>query len=116
MGTVLRMMRLTSGRGQTLAEIQRLLKVILRKQVPDEEPFYVNLDINGYKKKKAEYLKEMAKNIADEVVLTRKEKHLPIMLAYERRIIHLELALRGDVITESVGREPERRIIIRSYS
>ena len=101
--------------GQTLAEIQRLLKVILKKKIENEEPFYIDLDINDYKKKKAEYLRETARTLADEVALTKKEKILPSMPAHERRIIHLELASRNDVITESIGQEPERRVVIRSY-
>ena len=80
-----------------------------------EEPFYIDLDINNYKKKKMEYLKELAKSVADEVAITKKEKELPPMSAYERRIIHLELAARGDVTTESIGQEPERKVVIRSY-
>jgi spoIIIJ-associated protein len=106
---------LIGERGQTLAEIQHLLRAVLRKQVPADGPFYINLDINDYKKKKAEYLKEMAKTTADEVALTKKEKNLPPMPAYERRIIHLALASRGDVVTESIGQEPERYIVVRSY-
>ena len=99
--------------GQTLVEIQHLLKTILKRKI--SEPFFVDLDINGYKKKKIEHLKELAKSIADEVALTKKEKSLASMPAYERRIIHLELAGRQDVTTESIGQEPERRVIIRSY-
>jgi len=97
--------------GQTLVEIQHLLKAILRRKI--EETFYIDLDINDYKKKKNEYLKEMARSTADEVSLTKKEKSLAAMPAYERRIIHLELADRTDVITESVGEEPDRKIIIK---
>ena len=97
--------------GQTLIEIQHLLKTILKKKI--QEPFFIDLDINGYKKKKIEYLKELAKSVADEVALTKKEKSLAPMPAYERRIIHLELAGRQDVTTESIGQEPERRVIIR---
>jgi len=97
--------------GQTLVEIQHLLKVILKKKI--QEPFFIDLDINGYKKKKIEYLKELAKSVADEVALTKKEKSLAPMPAYERRIIHLELAGRQDVITESIGQEPERRVMIK---
>ena len=104
---------LIGERGQTLAEIQRLLKIILRKKIISEEPFYIDLDINDYKKKKAEYLKETAKNAADEVSLTKKENQLPPMPAYERRIIHMELASRDDVATESVGWGPERRVVIK---
>lgn len=102
--------------GQTLADIQHLLKAVLKKTVGTEEPFYLDLDINNYKKKKIEYLKETARAIADEVVLLKKEKELPPMPAYERRMIHLELAGRQDVATESVGQGLDRRIIIRPCS
>lgn len=104
---------LIGERGQTLAEIQHLLNLILRKKT--KEVFYVDLDINGYKDKKIKYLKELARNIAEEVILTKKEKLLPPMPAHERRIIHLELTERKDVTTESIGQEPERRIIIKPY-
>jgi len=99
--------------GQTLAEIQHLLKAILKRKI--KEPFFIDLDISDYKKKKIEYLKEMAKSVADEVSLSKKEKWLPPMPAYERRIIHLELASRSDVTTESIGQEPERKVIVRPY-
>ncbi len=99
--------------GQTLAEIQHLLKAILSRQI--QEQFYIDLDINDYKKKKIEYLKETAKELADEVSLGKKEKMLTPMPAYERRIIHLELADRKDIATESIGREPERKVVIRPY-
>jgi len=99
--------------GQTLAEIQHLLKAILKRKI--QEPFYIDLDISGYKKKKIGYLKELARSLADEVAITKKEKELAPMPAYERRIIHLELASRSDVTTESVGQEPERSVVIRPY-
>ena len=98
--------------GQTLNEIQHLLKAILRRKIP--ELFYINLDINDYKKKKTEYLRELARSSADEVSLTKKEKTLAPMPAYERRIIHLELAARSDVGSESIGEEPDRKVVIRS--
>jgi len=34
------------------------------------------------------------------------------MPAYQRRIIHLALASRSDVITKSIGEEPNRRVVI----
>jgi len=97
--------------GQTLIEIQRILKLMLRKKIQEE--FHIDLDINNYKKKKIEYLKEVAISAADDVSLTKKEKALAPMPAYERRIVHLELVNRTDVITESVGEEPERSIVIK---
>ncbi len=104
---------LIGERGETLYEIQHLLKLLVKKITGSKDLIFIDLDINDYKKKKASYLKEMACSVADEVVLTRKEKTLPPMSAYERRIIHSELAGRDNIITESVGEEPERKVVIR---
>ncbi len=104
---------LIGEKGQTLVEVQHLLKAILKRKI--QKDFYIDLDINGYKEKKIEYLKELAKNVADEVSLMKEEKILPVMPAYERRIIHLELAERTDIVTESIDREPERKVIIKPY-
>ena len=97
--------------GIVLNTIQKLLSKILKKQNKGE--FFVDLDINEYKEKKYTYLKEMANSIADELALSKKERELEPMPAYQRRIIHLELTKRNDVLTESIGEEPERRIIIK---
>ena len=97
--------------GQTLNEIQYLLKIILKKQI--KEHFYLDIDINDYKKKKKEYLKETAYLTADEVSLIKREKELEPMPAYERRIIHLILSERQDIVTESIGQGYERRIVIK---
>jgi spoIIIJ-associated protein len=98
--------------GQTLGDIQHLLKIILKRKL-QEEQFFVDVDISDYKKKKNEYLRELARTSADEVALDKFEKALPPMSAYERRIVHMELAERKDVLVESQGEEPERRIVIK---
>jgi spoIIIJ-associated protein len=99
--------------GKNLFAIQHLLKAILKRKINEE--FYIDLDIAGYKKKKITYLKELARSVADEVSLTKKERVLEPMSAFERRIIHLELASRPDVTTESIGKEPKRRVVIKPY-
>jgi len=104
---------LIGERGQTLSEIQRLLRAVLRRKADVSSSFYVDIDINDYKKKKTEYLKEVAQSAADEVAITKREKELPSMTSYERRVIHTELASNPDVITESIGEEPERRVKIK---
>lgn len=97
--------------GQTLSEIQRLLRMVLNKRL--EKIFYFNVDINEYKKKKIEYLKDLAKSSADYVAATRQEKALTPMSAFERRIIHAELSKRTDVKTESQGGLQDRHIVIK---
>lgn len=96
--------------GQTLFEIQKLLRTILNKKM--DGMFYLNLDINDYKKKKAEYLKSIAKDLADQVSFTKESKTLVPMSSYERRIIHTELSERLDVVTESQGDKENRHIVI----
>ena len=102
--------------GQTLFEIQRILGMILNKTISKEYPqkiFYFNVDINNYKKQKVEYLKDLARESAEQAVLTKEEKILQPMPAHERRIIHAELAQRTDVSTDSQGDGPDRHIVIR---
>ncbi len=99
--------------GKTLFSIQHLLNKLLKKQLKVEQDFYFDLDINGYKKKKTDYLKALAREGADDVIFSKKEKELCPMTAYERRIIHMELKDRQEVITESFGQEFNRRIVIK---
>lgn len=97
--------------GETLIELQGLLKKILRKKIG--QVFFVDLDINDYKKKKTDYLRELAESSADEVSLRKEEIELQPMRPYERRIIHLTLAQRKDVRTESRGERFSRRVVIK---
>ncbi len=98
-------------RGQTLIEVQHLLRILLRKKLDND--FLVELDINDYKKKKEEALREVARDIADEVIFYKKEKILPPMSSYERRIIHLALKDREDIFTESIDDDGERRVVVK---
>ena len=102
---------LIGQQGQTLFEIQRLLRTVLNKKL--QKVFYFNLDINEYKKKKIEYLKDLARELANQVATTKEEKVLSPMSSYERRIIHAELAQRTDVVTESQGDSYERHVVIK---
>ncbi len=97
--------------GETLMEIQRLIRAMARRKLEDN--FYFDLDINGYKEKKEDYLKETARSLANEAALDQEEKIMPSMSSYERRVVHLELAERSDVTTESRGEERERRVVIK---
>ena len=98
-------------KGKTIESLQSLLNSML--QCENEEYGKVFLEINGYKKQKEEKLKALANKMADNVIRFRKPIRLEPMSAYERLIIHTELAKREDVETESFGEEPRRRVVIR---
>jgi spoIIIJ-associated protein len=102
---------LIGEKGQTLIETERLLKIVVRKKTRD--PLFLNLDINDYKKRKADYLRDLALDAAEEVAVTGIEKRFPPMSSFERRIIHTALITRDDVVTESIGEDVERRVLIK---
>ncbi|MBI4123084.1 MAG: hypothetical protein HY458_01830 [Parcubacteria group bacterium] len=103
---------LIGERGQTLFEIQHLLRAMLRKKLQQDPP-RVFLDINDYRKSKEEYLRDAARLAADEAVLLSKPRELEAMSAADRRIVHMELAQRSDVASESIGEGEERRVVIK---
>ena len=99
--------------GSNLNDLQKILRLLVVKKDPETPP--ILLDINGYREKREQFLKELSKEIAEQVIRDKKSVMLQPMSSYERRIVHLELAGRSDIVTESIGEEPERRIVIRPY-
>ncbi|MFA5009294.1 MAG: R3H domain-containing nucleic acid-binding protein [Candidatus Paceibacterota bacterium] len=102
---------LIGKQGMVLSDIQLLIRKILKKALNQE--IFLNLDIDNYKKKKEEYLRDLAEDIADEAVFTKKIKEIPMPSPFDRRIVHLELSKRDDVVVESVGEGEERHIIVK---
>ncbi len=97
--------------GANLGALQYLTRVLAHKQLPESVHFVV--DVEGYKKAREEFLRELARQAADRVRETKEAVLLKPMLAYERRVVHSEIADLPDITTESVGEEPERRILIK---
>lgn len=99
--------------GNNLSYIEHLLKKIIKKRFGEE--FKFTLDINDYRMKRLEDLKQDVKAAAKEVRLYQKEVPLRSMSSFERRIVHLLLAEYPDITTESIGQEPDRRVVIKPY-
>jgi len=97
--------------GETLQAIQHLLRVMSRKIFGSS--CFVDLDVNDYRKKRRDYLKGLAMLTAADVASSQKEIALSPMNSYERRIIHMELADRHDIVTESRGCDADRKIVIK---
>ena len=98
-------------KGKTIEAFQSLINSMLQRE--DEEYAKVFVEINDYKKKKEEKLRRLANKMAANCVKFRRPIKLEPMSAYERLIIHRELADRKDVETESIGEEPRRRVVIK---
>lgn len=107
--------------GGNLQCLQHLVGVIVkhkllhegRSDLDLEEEVKFNIDVNDYKKQKKETLVKLAETMADQVVYNKNSVALRPMSPYERKIIHLELADRKNLVTESVGENLMRRVVIK---
>lgn len=98
--------------GENLKAFELILNLVAKKLMKDFD-WYIVLDVNSYRTVYEEKLREFAREAAHKVSLLKRPLELPPMPAKDRRIIHLEIALRSDVKTESIGEGKERHIIIK---
>jgi len=71
------------------------------------------LDINNYRRDRENIITELARAAAKRVAATKEQVSLPAMNSYERRLVHVELAIHPDVVTESIGAGKDRYVIIK---
>ena len=100
--------------GETLDSLQYLANLAANKKIKREKHDYVRitLDIEGYRAKREETLRALARRMAAKVVKYKKSVMLEPMNPYERRIIHSEIQLIDGVSTNSIGSENNRKIVI----
>ncbi|MCL2707047.1 MAG: protein jag [Dehalococcoidia bacterium] len=101
---------LIGRRGQTLACVQYILRLMISQQTGLAMAFV--LDVNGYKSRRYESLRVMAQHIAEQVEGSGRSCALEPMPAYERRIVHMVLAEHPYVVTESVGFGEARKVVV----
>lgn len=73
----------------------------------------IHIDVNNYRRERENIITELAKAAARKAIINKTSVELPPMNAYERRLVHMELASRPDVITESIGEGPERHVVVK---
>ena len=101
---------LIGRRGQTLSALQYVVRLIIFQQTQTKLPIII--DVEGYKRRRYDALRDLAWRIAEQVLLKKRPFTLEPMPAFERRIIHLTLANHPDVTTESTGVGEARKVVI----
>lgn len=96
--------------GENLVALQLVVSLMTSRRVG--RTVYVAIDIEGYRRRRESQLREIAHRVAGRVRTTQQAVTLEPMLAYERRVVHLALQDDRDVRTESVGVEPNRRVVV----
>ena len=96
--------------GETLAALQELTRLAVLRQT--QRRVRITLDVGGYRARRQAELAAMSKAAAERVVQTGRSERLQPMTPYERKIVHDAVAMVDGAITESMGEEPERHVII----
>ncbi len=101
---------LIGRRGQTLQALQFLVTLIVRKKLGED--VRVVLDVENYRQRRENSLRDMAAKVATRVAQTNRSITLEPMPPADRRIIHTSLAQHPGVRTESAGEGENRKVTI----
>jgi spoIIIJ-associated protein len=101
---------LIGRRGEKLASLQHLVNLIVARK--EGQHNRIAVDVENYRGRREEQLRDVARRAAERVQKTGKIIQLEAMPAVERRIVHMALVENARVRTQSVGVDPNRRIVI----
>lgn len=97
--------------GKNVAALQLLIRQMVNSKL--NTPLGIIIDVGNYKEKRAKNIEYLAKKLAREAYKTKNEVTMDSMNSYERRIVHEALAEDKYVYTESIGEEPNRKVVIK---
>lgn len=95
--------------GSTLDAIELLIRKSIDSRVNN---LRVNVDINNYKKRRDDKIRELANDTARKVQRSKKSWNLKYMNSYERRLAHEEISKFTNVSSHSEGVEPKRYVVV----
>lgn len=103
---------LIGRRGETLDALQYIVSLYINKGRKQEGYQRITLDTEGYRSRREETLRRLARKNASQVRATGRPIAIEPMNPYERRIMHSALQNFSGVTTHSEGEEPNRRVVI----
>ncbi len=100
--------------GDTLDSLQYLANLACTQPNASGERDHsrVTIDIEGYRAKREEALRALARRMAEKSLRTKRNVTLEPMNPYDRRIIHDEVSGIEGVTTSSIGSDSSRRVVI----
>lgn len=101
---------LIGEKGANLRALQLIARLIATKKY--SPGLRIDIDVNGYKKKREEFIRDIAHQARRQALSQHKEVELEPMNPFDRRVIHTSLTSYNDVQTESRGEGFGRRVVI----
>ncbi len=94
--------------GETLRNLQYIVRLIIGRRI--DKWLNVVVDVEGYKQRRQDVVRQLARRVANRVISTGRSAHMDPMNSYERRIVHLELSQTEGISTKSSGEGEHRRV------
>jgi spoIIIJ-associated protein len=104
---------LIGTKGENIDAIQYLANALLHLQAKGESQGYYTIELDGYRARREAELFALAEKLAEQVRETGEPREVSSLSSAERRQIHSFLQDAGDITTESIGQEPDRRLIVK---
>ena len=101
---------LIGRQAETLNALQFITRLIIGKEL--SQGIDLQVDVQGYRARRAEQLQRIAHQMADQAIRTGKRQYLEPMPSDDRRLIHIALRNHPDVTTESMGEGNRRKVTI----
>jgi len=101
---------LIGRKGETLNALQFIAGLMINRK--REEKMRIILDVEDYRKKREQSLEALALRLSEKVKQTQKNVIMRPMSPQERRIVHTVLQEDPQLVTYSMGEEPNRKVVI----
>lgn len=97
--------------GNTLSSLELIVTLIVSQKLGEFKR--VTLEVGSYRAEREQYLADLADKLKQEVIDSGYEKEVRGLKPWERRFVHLHLQDDDEVMTESVGEDRERTLVIK---
>ncbi len=97
--------------GDTLESLQLVLSLCIARKLGEFKR--VSIEVGEYKKKREEWLKNLAAETKDRALSENKEIYLSDLKSWERRVVHMILQNDQEVVSESIGEGKDRVLVVK---
>lgn len=97
--------------GNTLSSLELIITLIVANKLGEFKR--TTVEVGSYRAEREQYLTELADKLKEEVITSGYEKQVRGLKPWERRFLHMYLSEDSDVVTESVGEDRDRTLVIK---
>jgi spoIIIJ-associated protein len=100
---------------EPLLAVQHIVRLMVKNKFP-EAIIHLSVNIGDFHERQKDALIALAESAMERVKKDGTPVYLPPMSSFERRIVHMHLADNPTISSESIGNEPNRRLVVKSAS